>query len=201
MKKKIGVGILGVFIVLLILIMNIDKLMFLFMGIDIEYAKFKVDGDNLIMNGIIYSETPKDIKKILIDNPNVKNIIMENVPGSIDDIANLEASRIVRKYGLNTYVPSYGMIASGGTDFFCAGVERKIDDGAEIGVHSWAGDGVKDASNLPKDHPEHEKYIDYYKEMGIPEDFYWFTIQAANANEIYIMSKEELTKYKLIQAK
>lgn len=198
MKKKIGIAFVAVFIIGFSIILNLDKLSMLFMSMDEEYAKFEVSGDTAIMTGVINTKTPKDVEALIKEHPNLKTIIMKNVPGSIDDSANLEASRIIRKYGLNTYVPSNGMIASGGTDFFCAGINRTIEEGAEIGVHSWAGDGIEDASTLSKDHPEHQKYIEYYKEMGIPEDFYWFTIKAAPASDIYMMNKDEMKKYKLI---
>ncbi|MEA1973962.1 MAG: hypothetical protein U9N10_00240 [Bacillota bacterium] len=196
MKKKIGIAIVVVFIIGLSVILNIDKLIPILM--DIEYAKFEVTGDTAIMTGVINTGTPKDVEDLIKKHPNLKTIIMKNVPGSIDDIANLEASRLIRKYGLNTHVPSDGMIASGGTDFFCAGVKRTIENGAEIGVHSWASGDIEDASKLSRNHPEHKKYLDYYNEMDILEDFYWFTIEAAPASDIYIMNKDEMEKYKLI---
>lgn len=34
--------------------------------------------------------------------------------------------------------------------------------------------------------------------MSIPEDFYWFTIQAAPASDIYNMTHEEMYEYKLL---
>lgn len=126
-------------------------------GVGSEYAKFQVQGDTAVMTGVITTRTVDDVKDLLRDNPGLKTIVMKDVPGSADDLANLEASRLIRKHGLDTHVPSDGMIASGGTDFFCAGVNRTIEEGAEVGVHSWAGDGVEDASILPIDHPEHQK--------------------------------------------
>ena len=64
---------------------------------------------------------------------------MQNVQGSVDDEANIAAARLVRERGLNTLIPGSGMIASGGTDFFLAGVKRTVQPGAKIGVHSWTG--------------------------------------------------------------
>lgn len=197
MKKKIGIGVVVVFIITLSAVLNMDKLTAIFMGI--EYAKFEVSGDTAIMTGVIYTGTPKDVEDLMKKYPNLNTIVMKDVPGSIDDIANLEASRLIRKYGLNTHVPSDGMIASGGTDFFCAGVKRTVEEGGEIGVHSWAGGDIEDASKLPRNHPEHKKYLDYYNEMNILEAFYWFTITAAPANDIYMMNKAEMEKYKLIK--
>jgi len=166
-----------------------------------EKVSFEINGEEAIMTGVIDHSTIQAVKDLIKNNPEVKTIVMKNVPGSIDDESNLEASRLVRAAGLNTYVPADGMIASGGTDFFCAGINRTIESGAEIGVHSWAGEDVSDASDasiLPENDPEHLKYLAYYDEMGIPKDFYWFTIQAAPADRIHNMSDSELVQFKLV---
>ena len=39
-----------------------------------------------------------------------------------------------------------------------------------------------------RDHEEHRVYLDFYEEMGIPEAFYWFTLEAASADEVHWMS-------------
>ena len=77
----------------------------------------------------------------------------------------LQAARLVRSYGLNTVVLADSLIASGGVDFFLAGVERTIEPGAKLGVHTWGGDGFSGAE-LPRDDPEHNCYLAYYSEMG-----------------------------------
>lgn len=165
-----------------------------------EMSSFTIDGDKAYMNGDISSDTVRQVKKLIETYPDVKTIVMEYVGGSVDDESNLIASRLVREAGLNTYVAKNGFIASGGTDFFCAGVERTVEEGAQIGVHSWAGDDVSNAAELPKDDPSHQKYIDYYKEMAMPdpEGFYFFTINAAVADDMYYMTTEELKTYGLV---
>ncbi len=70
-----------------------------------------------------------------------------------------------------------------------------MDTGATIGVHSWAGDSGVDGSTFPKDDPEHQKYINYYRAVGIPETFYWYTMEAASARDIHIMTEDEITTY------
>lgn len=52
---------------------------------------------------------------------------MGTVDGSVDDESNLVAYKMVREAGLNTYLPSDGDIASGGVDFFIAGIERTVN--------------------------------------------------------------------------
>ena len=160
---------------------------------------FKIEGTSAIMVGVIDASTITAVKNLLANNPEVIKIIMKNVPGSIDDDSNLIASRLVRESGqLTTHVPADGIVASGGTDFFLAGINRTAKVGAKFGVHSWAdGTGVL-PNNLPRTDSRHKIYLDYYREMGIPEDFYWFTLQAAPADGIHNMTEVELNQYNIL---
>jgi hypothetical protein len=88
------------------------------------------------------------------------------------------------------------MIASGGTDFFLAGKKRIIENGAMIGVHSWDSPG-ESALDLPKDNEEHQKYLSYYNQVGIPAEFYWFTLKAAPPEDIHFMTDDEITKFQI----
>lgn len=94
-----------------------------------------------------------------------------------------------------TYLPAQGEIASGGTDLFLAGVRRIVERGARIGVHSWSIDGADTGDTLARDHPEHEVYLSYYRDVGIAEDFYWYTLQAAPPEDIHWMTEEEMALY------
>ena len=103
----------------------------------------------------------------------------------------------VREQGLNTRLLSHSAIDSGGVDLFLAGVERTMESGAHIGVHSWS-DGFKDAADFPKDAPEHEQNRKYIEEMLGDDAFYWFTIYAAPAADIYAMTEAEIEQYGLL---
>ncbi|KAB1153921.1 M28 family peptidase [Tenacibaculum aiptasiae] len=153
--------------------------------------------DTLYMKGIIYGNTLEDIKNVLDKNPQVTTIAMEDVGGSIDDEVNLVASQEIRKRKINTYLPENSMVASGGTDMFLAGTKRNAHPSAKLGVHSWS-DGSKGGDKYPKEDPSHKKYLDYYKEMDIPTDFYWYTLQAAPAESIHWMKPDEIKKYKVL---
>ncbi len=162
---------------------------------DYEPVSFTVDGNKAVMTGTIDSRLKNTLEDMLDNNPAVTTIEMQNVPGSADDDANLVASRIVRARGINTHVPANGVIASGGVDFYLAGLQRTLVEGAQIGVHSWAdGDGTA-GSDFPMDSSEHQKYLDYYTEMGIPLEFYWFTLTAAPPESIHNMTAAEITQY------
>lgn len=160
-----------------------------------QAASFKVDGDQAIMTGAIDAKTPKRVEALIRDYPNVHTIVLKDVEGSVDDEANLEAARLLRQHGFKTHVPADGVIASGGTDFFLAGIERSVEAGAKLGVHSWAAGNGKTGADFPRDDPQHQLYLSYYEEMGIPSDFYWFTLEAASAEGMHWMTVEEMQRY------
>ncbi|WP_432450706.1 alpha/beta hydrolase [Aliiroseovarius marinus] len=156
------------------------------------------EGDTFIAEGVVDGTTPDIMRNALQTHPEIKTVVLQYVPGSADDEANLEAARMLRANGMNTVVPSGGLVASGGTDLFLAGVTREIGPGACLGVHSWAAGGITgftEGKDVPKDDPQHQLYLSYYDEMGIPQDFYWYTLDAADAENIHYMSNRELTQF------
>jgi hypothetical protein len=159
-------------------------------------AEFKVEGEIAYMSGVICSSTPARVLELLFEHPEVKTIEMTHVPGSIDDVSNLRASLYIHKFGLNTKLNESSIIASGGTDFFLAGKERFVKEGAKIGVHSWGG-GTTPAAELSKKDKAHKKYLNYYEIVNIPAEFYWYTLNAATAENIHNMTEEEIIKFKI----
>lgn len=156
------------------------------------------DKQRLYMQGVIYGYTLRDIQKVLDTNPQVTTLVMQEVPGSVDDEINLLASREIRKRNIATYIPEDGWVASGGTDMFLAGAKRSAHSSARLGVHSWSwGDGETEALDFPRDHVEHKKYLDYYAEMHIPAAFYWYTLEAAPAEQMHWMTKDEIKRYQV----
>jgi len=160
-------------------------------------VRFDVRGDQAFMSGVIGVSTPFRVMELVHYHPEVKTIIMNDVPGSIDDYSSLRAARIVRKHGLNTHVPSDGEVASGGTDFFQAGVSRTCGKGAKFGVHSWAEFGTE-GTDYPRNDEVHDMYLEYCDEMGISQSFYWYTLEAASAEDIHYMTDKELAQYGMI---
>lgn len=173
--------------------------MIAFFASDNQSADFKISGDSALMSGVICADTPAKVLRLAFEHPAVRTIVMENVPGSIDDEANLRAARYVRKFGFATKLNSNGSVASGGTDFFLAGETRSFESGAKFGIHSWGGPGFQ-GKDVPRDNPQHQLYLKYYEEMGIPAEFYWRTLEAAPANDIHWMTEEELVEYKFRMA-
>jgi len=130
-----------------------------------------------------------------------------SMPGSDDDDTNLAAARALRSKGYTTYLPAVqaynadAFIASGAVDMFLSGTKRVIDQNGEVGVHAWADDDGNSDTDFPVGHEVHQRYINYYVEMGFSqadaEAFYYFTINAATANNLHLMSETEIEQYKL----
>lgn len=160
---------------------------------------FEIVENNAIMTGTIDGSTPFRVMELVYYHPEVHTIVMADVPGSVDDESSVRASRIVRTHGLNTHVPSDGEVASGGTDFFQAGVNRTCGKGAKFGVHSWSEFGAQ-GTDYPRSDEVHQMYLDYCDDMGIPQSFYWYTLEAAPAEEIHYMTEDELAKYNMLTA-
>ena len=167
-----------------------------FTALQEPFATFYVEGDTAYMKGEIGEPTLGVVTVLLKDNPDLKTIVMNNVPGSDDDETNLRASLLVHERELTTYIPADGMIASGGVDFFLAGKERMVEEGACVGVHAWQDDDdPTPAAELPRNHPGHWMFLDYFRKIGMNEEFYWYTLQAAPAEGMYWMTAEELLRY------
>lgn len=155
---------------------------------------FEVQGQSAVMTGVIGPITPGRVLQLILEHPEVTEIVMQDMPGSLDDEANVRAARLVRRMGLATHVPAGREVASGATDFFLAGTRRTWEPGAKFGVHSWGGLDV-DGDQVPRDDPQHQLYLDFYAEMGIPAEFYWYTLEAASASGIHWMTDPELERY------
>lgn len=128
-----------------------------------------------------------------------KVMYLHDIEGSFDDSVNLEVAMTVRHKGYNTVLPQDGFVASGGADFFLAGVKRAVENQYEYGVHSWGADDGE-AMDFPRDHPVHQEYLEFYRELGINETFYWFTLESAPASDIHLMSRDEMDGFNLINA-
>jgi len=162
-------------------------------------SEIKIEGDKAYLEGTLGTRTYNQIFQLIAEHPEVNTIIEVDVPGSVNDDINIQTGRLIRQAGMNTYVPGNGSIASGGVDLFSAGVNRIIEFGAKVGVHSWT-DGTTQASDLPEDSPLHNDQIAYFNEMlGSPlgRNFYFFTINAASADSIHNMSQEEIVRWQL----
>jgi hypothetical protein len=157
---------------------------------------FKVDGTHLFMSGEINSKTLKQFEAIYAENPNIKTLVELDVPGSLDDETMIAFAYKIRELGINTHLTSKSEVYSGGVDLFLAGSSRTMELGAKVGVHSWS-DGQLQAQDYPREAPEHEMNRKYIENMLGDDAFYWYTIQAAAADDIHLMSINEIKRYGL----
>lgn len=155
--------------------------------------------DRLYLLGALNSGTYDEVVEALEANPQVTTIVLTASPGSLDEFNTLALAQYIRQQQLNTHLLSNSAIASGGVDLFVAGVERTIERGALIGVHAWT-DLSKEASEYPRDAAEHKPYLEFTRTMLGSEAFYWFTVQAADADDIHWMSDTEIAQFALATA-
>lgn len=164
------------------------------MGLDYE-----VDGSELYLEGEIFSDDLSQMRQVLQDNRGLQTVVLVDVPGSNDDETNVQIIRLFREAGLNTHLMSDSFVASGGTDLFLSGVSRTMEKGAQIGVHSWS-DGTHEGKDFPKSSGEHTLFLELYADLGINADFYWFTLEAAPADDMHFMTDTEIERYGLLTA-
>ena len=166
-------------------------------------SRFEISGEEAFLSGILGTATYHQLKRIIENNPEVKTIVLHRVEGSINDEVNMHTGRILREAGLNTKVLSDSDIASGGVDLFAAGVERIVEKGARLGVHSWGGGPTEEHSRgdkLPENHPAHQYQLQYFRQMlgtELGPDFYFYTLQAAPVDGMHYMSDQEIKDWKL----
>ena len=169
-----------------------------------QFGIFRVQSDDttIEMNGEITSNALNSFNQLLAAYPNVNLINIKECGGSSDDDVNLQLSALVHQRQINIHLMDNGLIASGGTDFFLAGIKRTQGTNTRIGVHSWST-GTQEATAFPRGHAEHLKYIQYYVSVGFTqqqaEDFYYFTINAAPAASIHWMTDAEITQYGILK--
>jgi hypothetical protein len=155
-----------------------------------------VEGPALYMSGEITPDTDDAFAAVIAANPQITTLIACEIPGSLDDETMIALSYRVRELGLKTHLTARSLVASGGTDLFLAGTVRTIADGAKIGVHSWS-DGENDAADFPRSSPEHAANRQYIADMLGDDAFYWFTIYAAPADDMYWMTANDIATYGL----
>ena len=169
-----------------------------------EQGIFKILSDDatLEMDGVIGSQSLNHFNTLYSSFPNITKVNIKQCDGSSDDETNLQLSARVHQLGIDTHLMNNGLIASGGVDFFLAGVQRTKGSNTQIGVHSWSDGSGTEATDFPIGHTNHLPYINYYVSVGFTqqqaEDFYYFTINAAPAEDIHWMTDEEISNYNII---
>ena len=160
-----------------------------------QYGPFLVTSPTrATMIGPTDSSTPHLFDAMMRDFPQLAVLEMVEAPGTNNDIANLAVGRRIRAAGLATHVPHGGSVRSGAVELFLAGVERRIDDGAEFAVHSWLDNHGREADDFAADDPAHRLYLDYYVEMGMTQkrasDFYAMTNSVPHSQALWLVADD-----------
>lgn len=157
-------------------------------------SQINIEGKTATIFGTLGTQTYIQIQQMLNEH-DIDTLVLQSVLGSVNDAINVHTARLVRDAGLTTVMRKDGEAYSGGVDLFAAGKERIYEDGGKLGVHSWCCIDGMDAGELKKSDPAHNDLLAYYREMMGAEkgsEFYFFTIYAAAADDIHIMSKAEI---------
>jgi len=167
-----------------------------------QYGPFQVVSPTSVeMNGTVDSNTPEYFRMMILDHPELVNILMVECPGSIDEEANLQLARMIRDASMNTHVPSAGSVRSGAVELFLAGKKRSADKGAEFAVHSWRDEDGMQAADYAENAAVHKEYLSYYQDMGMARDkakaFYMLT-NSVPFEGVYYLTRNDLSAFQIL---
>lgn len=169
-----------------------------------SYGPFHViDGATVEMIGTVDSASPAAFARMLAAHPGLNRLVMRECPGSIDEHANLQLARAVRRAGMATHVPRGGSIRSGAVELWLAGARRSAETGAEFGVHSWRDEDGREARDYAVADPVHGEYLNFYREMGMDDGaarrFYALT-NSVGFDDLRLLGAQDMARLGLITA-
>ena len=164
-------------------------------AVQARYGPFVIVNENTAaLIGATDARSPAAFQAMLRDHPALSVLEFRDCPGTVEDRANLEVGRLIRAANLAVHVPQDGSVRSGAVELVFAGRQLTIDDGAEFAVHAWMDDAGHGAADYPADSPEHRKYLDYYRDMGMSEQeakaFYAMTNSVPYEQALWIEGPE-----------
>lgn len=168
-----------------------------------NFPPFYVSNDHrsATLDGAIDSNSLSQFRQMLREHPEIEVIFFDEAPGSADDDVNVEIGRLIYDLNLDTHIIDGGIIASGAVDLFLAGNKRTRGFNTAVGVQAWADSNGNQASDFSQNSSVHDFYIDYYRSIGLgnqlANDFYFFTINAADADDLYFMNESEIQLYQI----
>lgn len=158
---------------------------------------FVVVNSQLLLHGEVTRQTPREFSEVMAQNPQITTVVLQYMPDARDDAAVMALGYDVRARGLATELQSDSDIVAGAVPLLLAGVQRRMVEGAGIGVSSWADDGILGA-NLSRHAPAHAVRRKYVQDMLGSDAFYWFALQAAPEGGIHTMTAQEIAHYGLL---
>ncbi|QIQ85576.1 hypothetical protein [Erythrobacter sp.] len=136
----------------------------------VRYGPFLVTGPrSALLDGTTDRRSLAHFDAMMREFPQLEVIRMIDAPGTVNDVANLELGRRIRRAGLKTTVPPGGSVRSGAIELFLAGQPRSISPDTRFAVHAWRDAAGRRPSDYGPGSRVHRMYIDYYKDMGMSE--------------------------------
>ena len=159
--------------------------------------RFRTNGDVAYVYGTTDEFALGKMRTFLSNHPEVDTLVLRQMSGTIDAVTNEKVARLIRKNRLNTHLEKRSRIASGAVDLFLAGVNRTMECGAMIGVHSWSSSaGYSPRDSIWDEHQGRQER--FLADMGINPEFYVFTREAAPPEDVHIMSIDEINRFELL---
>lgn len=197
MNKKIKITLIVLGVIFTLCFLALQNLNYLITNFLFHPAEITVRADKIyISDGALgYESLHKEFMRLVEENPQIKTVVLGDLPGSINDDLNLKTCQYLYEKGLNTALLSNSIIESGAVDLFVSGRHLTIAKGAKIGVHSWDDNQYGSALNVPRSSPLHKTYLDLYNKVKIDTSFYWFTLRVAPPDDMHFMTEKEIQKY------
>lgn len=142
---------------------------------------FAVVNERLLMHGRIASRTLDEFREVMRQNPQITTIVMQEMEGARDDAPVAALGRELRVHGLATALQSDSYIVGGAVPLFLAGTDRRMVEGARIGLSNW--------SKVDRA---------YVEEMLGSDGFYQFALQVGATDRIHEMTAQEIAQYGLL---
>jgi hypothetical protein len=142
---------------------------------------FAVVNERLLMHGRIASRTLDEFREVMRQNPQITTIVMQEMEGARDDAPVAALGRELRVRGLTTALQSDSYIVGGAVLLFLAGTDRRMVEGARIGLSNW--------SKVDRA---------YVEEMLGSDGFYQFALQVGATDRIHEMTAQEIAQHGLL---
>lgn len=156
------------------------------------------EAGRLRLDGIINARAPSEFSAALKANPDVTEIYLGQIKGSVAPVAVARMGRAIRARGLTTRMDARSAVFSGGVDLHLGGARRIVAPRATVGVHDWVNSYGEQGRDFRRDAQAHEPTRGYTAEMLGTDAFYWFALNAARHDQVHFMTRAEMQRYGLI---
>ena len=159
-------------------------------------ARYEVVGNKAYLKGTLGHKGYKNTVKMISENPQVSYIVLDDIPGCVNDYYNQQTCYLIKEKNIQTIALAGAQISDGGSDFLFSGLNPLVSDSSYVGVSGWKTRG-KEAVELDKKHEDHKFFTKFYDSININSDLYWYTLDKASSDEIYWMPYKDITNMNL----